>query len=87
MSRWMCVLGLGAALSGACGTTVNVEQERTALMARDRQWSESTKDIDKFMSFFAADAVMYPPGEPVVRGADAIRKAITADVGRLPGLR
>jgi ketosteroid isomerase-like protein len=77
MSRWMCVLVLGAALSGGCGTTVNVEQERTALLARDRQWSETTKDVDKFMSYFAADAVAYPPGEPAVRGADAIRKSIT----------
>ena len=77
MLRWMCVLGLGAALSGACGTTVNVEQERGALIARDRQWSDSTKDIDKFMTFFAADAAMYGPGMPVIRGADAIRKAYT----------
>ena len=77
MSRWMCVLGLGAALSGACGTTVNVEQERTALMARDQQWSASAKDADKFMAFFAPDAVSYPPGMPVERGADAIRKSVT----------
>ena len=77
MSRWMCVLGLGAALSSACGTTVNVDQERTALIARDHAWSESTTDIDKFMTFFATDAAMYPPGAPVVRGADAIRTAYT----------
>ena len=84
MSRWMCVLGLGAALSGACGTTVNVEQERTALTARDRQWSESTKDIDKFMTFFATDAAMYEPGAPVIRGADEIRKAYT-QMSSMPG--
>jgi len=78
MSRWMCVLALGAALSGACGTSVNLEQERTALMARDRDWSAATKDVDKFMSFFASDAAIYPPGAPVVRGADAIRKEYSA---------
>ena len=77
MYRWMCVLGLGAALSGACGTAVNVEQERTALMARDQQWSASAKDADKFMAFFAPDAVSYPPGGPAERGADAIRKSVT----------
>jgi ketosteroid isomerase-like protein len=80
----MCVLGLGAALSGACGTTVNVEQERTALMARDRQWAESTKDVDKFMAFFATDAAIFPPGAPVVRGADAIRKAY-GEMSSAPG--
>ena len=62
MSRWMCVLGLGSALSSACGMTVNVDQERTALIARDHDWSESTKDIDKFMTFFATDAAMYRTG-------------------------
>ena len=84
MYRWMCVIGLGAALSGACGTTVNVEQERTALMARDRQWSDVTKDADKFVAFFAADATVYPPGEPAVRGADAIRKTYT-EMSQSPG--
>jgi ketosteroid isomerase-like protein/quercetin dioxygenase-like cupin family protein len=78
MYRWMYVLGLGALLSGACGTSVNVEQERTALMARDRQWSDTTKDVDTFVSYFAADAGIYAPGEPVTRGSDAIRKAFTA---------
>jgi ketosteroid isomerase-like protein len=74
----MCVLALSAALSAACGTSVNVEQERTALMARDRDWAATTKDVDKFISFLAADAAVYPPGAPVVRGADAIRKEYSA---------
>ena len=78
MYRWMCVLALGAALSAACGTSVNVEQERTALMARDRDWAASTKDVDKFMSFFAPDATVYPPGAPLERGTDAIRKSYSA---------
>jgi ketosteroid isomerase-like protein len=74
MSRWIFVLGLGAVLSGACGTTVNVEQERTALMARDRDWSAAANDTEKFVSFFTPDGSVYPPGEPKITGSDAIRK-------------
>ncbi len=84
MYRWMCVLGLGVALSGACGTTVNVEQERTALLDRDRQWAETPKDIDKFMSYFAADASFYPQGAPMVTGTEAIRATFTA-MSAMPG--
>ncbi len=74
MSRRMCLVGL-AVLMGACSSSVNVEQERTALMQRDRDWSQTTKDVDKFMSFFASDAALYGTGMPVVSGADAIRQA------------
>ncbi len=74
MSRRMCLVGL-AVLMGACAPSANVEQERTALMQRDRDWSQTTKNVDKFMSFFAADAAMYGTGMPIVSGADAIRQA------------
>ena len=74
MRRMVVMVGL-AAVSAASAATANVEQERTALMQRDRDWSASTKDANRFVSFFAADASMYPPGMPVVTGADAIRQA------------
>ena len=84
MSRWMYVLALGAALSAACGTSVNVEQERTALMARDRDWAAATKDVDKFMSFLAADAAFYVTDSPVMRGSDTLRKWFS-EMSKMPG--
>ncbi len=54
-----------AMLAVGCGASVNVEQERSRLLALDREWSQSTKDTDKFLSYFAPDASTYPQGMPV----------------------
>jgi ketosteroid isomerase-like protein/mannose-6-phosphate isomerase-like protein (cupin superfamily) len=73
--RWYTWIVLAAAsLAAACAPSVNVEQERAALLAADRAWSESIKDADKFMSYFAPDGSLYPPGMPVATGTEAIRK-------------
>ena len=73
MRRYAYVLLLAASVSCA---TVNVEQEQTALMTVDREWSQTTKDLDKFMSYFASDATVYATGAPAVTGTDGIRKAV-----------
>jgi ketosteroid isomerase-like protein len=59
-----------------CGGA-NVAQEKEALMTVDREWSSSVKDLDKFLSYYAADASVYAPGAPVATGSDAIRKTLT----------
>ena len=72
MRRYVWVLTLAALLAGACGRPVNVDQEKTALLARDREWSQTAKDMNKFVSYFAPDASFYPPGMPVAAGSAAI---------------
>ena len=86
MNRYLCAVGLAALLAGGCErpVTVNVEQERTALMQRDRDWSATTKDVDKFLSFWASDGAVYAPGMPMVKGSDAIRKMYT-EMSSVPG--
>jgi ketosteroid isomerase-like protein len=84
MHRSLGVIGLAAVLTAACGASVNVEQERTALLQRDRDWSQAATDPDRFASFFAADASFNPPGMPPVTGADAIRK-VHAEAVASPG--
>ena len=67
-----------AALSlttAACGPSVNVEQERSALLALDREWSQSVKDMNKFVSYYAPDATMHPPGMPPATGSGPIMDA------------
>jgi ketosteroid isomerase-like protein len=58
-------------------STVNVEQERATLMRLDREWAASVKDMDKFMSYYASDASVYPAGMPIATGSTAIREALT----------
>jgi ketosteroid isomerase-like protein/quercetin dioxygenase-like cupin family protein len=59
-------------------------QEQDALMAKDREWSGVTKDVDKFVSYFAADATIYSPGVPAVTGSDNVRQAF-AEMAATPG--
>ena len=64
-----------AALTGACGSTVNVGRERTLLLETDKQWSDSANDLDKFLSYYSAEAAVYAPGTPVAKGTATIRDA------------
>jgi ketosteroid isomerase-like protein/quercetin dioxygenase-like cupin family protein len=73
MRTLIWVLTAVVLVSVGCARSANVEQERTALMAADRDWSQTTKDPDKFVSFVAADASFYPPGMPVVKGQAAVK--------------
>ena len=71
---WLLLM---AGWSVACGSSANVAQERDTLLRLDREWSDSVKDLDKFLSYYAANASVYPPGMPVATGSGAIRDTIT----------
>ena len=67
-----------AVFAVACGgPRVNVAQERERLMQVDRQWAENTRDLDKFVSYYAADATVYPPEMPMATGTAAIHDVFT----------
>ena len=84
MSRNVWVAAVIALLSAGCAGSVNVEQERNTLLALDREWSQTTKDTEKFLSYFAPEASAYPQGMPVATGAAAIRDAFTK-MSSMPG--
>jgi ketosteroid isomerase-like protein len=85
MRLWIWLTGVMlASLMSGCGSSVNLEQERNGLLAVDREWAQTTKDPDKFMSYLATDAAMYAPGMPVTTGAAAIRKTFT-EMSSAPG--
>lgn len=83
MSRYIYAIGLAAVLAGACSPSVNLDQERSALLQRDREWAQTAKEPEKFVSFLTIDASMYAPGMPVMTGTDAIRKMV-ADMNSAP---
>lgn len=62
-----------AALAVGCSTTL--EDERFNLLARDREFSNNVKDIDKVLAFYVADASLSLPGMPVATGVENIRSA------------
>jgi ketosteroid isomerase-like protein len=78
------VVLVGTALTAACAAAVDVEQERSALLAEDMAWSQTVGDMETFMSYFAPDATAYPQGAPKVMGTEALRAMLT-DMMSAPG--
>lgn len=68
----------------SCAQTVNVEQEKTALMARDADWAKTGADPAKFVSFMAPDATFAMGGMPQLTGGQAIQAALTP-LSKAPG--
>ncbi len=73
-ATWLIVGIAFITIGAACTPSVNLEQERAALMAVDREWSQTVRDAEKFVTYFADGGSMYPSGMPLVTGAEAIRK-------------
>ena len=85
MRQSVWVAAAVALFAAACGApSANVEQERSVLLQRDKEWSATTKDLDKFLGFYASDASVYAPGMPIATGTDSLRKAFTA-MTAMPG--
>lgn len=75
-NSWLILSAL-VLLDLGCAPAVDLEAERAALLAADRAWSESGADVDRFLSFYADDASLLPPGAPIATGKEAIRAFLT----------
>lgn len=84
MREILTTLGLAMLLAAGNVAAANIEEEQNVLLELDRAWAESTKDLEKFLSFYAPDASVYPPGMPVVNGSTAIRQTLT-EIFSTPG--
>ena len=65
-------------------TSGNASRDREALKTLDREWAASISNMDKFMSYYAPDATVYPPGMPLATGSGPIREMLTK-MGSAPG--
>ena len=75
-----------AFIVSSCAQTVNVEQEKAALMTRDAEWSRTLPDVDKWAAYFTDDATFATAGAPVMVG----RKGIIDGLGpmaKAPGFK
>jgi ketosteroid isomerase-like protein len=59
-------------------------EERARILAADRQWSQSTTNIEKFASYLSVEATFYAPGAPAHRGAESFRRAFS-ELSKVPG--
>ena len=72
------LLGLCAVLSsGTLARAGDMDAQAKILAKLDDDWSDAAvkKDIDKLASYYAVDAIAYPPNEPAAIGRAAAKKA------------
>ncbi|HEX6134911.1 MAG TPA: DUF4440 domain-containing protein [Longimicrobiales bacterium] len=80
---------LAVLLAAACAGSppaVDTAAEEAELMRISREWSDvaATGDIDAILAGWADDAVMMAPGQPPLRGKQAIREYVES-TGSIPG--
>ena len=75
-------------LFGCKETSVDRKVEGEKLMQLSREWSASaaSNDLDKTLSYWADDAVVMSPGQPSMKGKNAIREMMES-TAKIPGFR
>ena len=66
---------------------VDLKAEEAALVKADSMWSALSaegRDVDKVVSYWTDDAVVLPPGQPMVKGKEALRKFVEESF-KIPG--
>ncbi len=78
--------GMGGAVAGGSSAlaAADMDDAAKALAKLDDDWSKAaaTRDVERIASFYAEDAMVYPPNEPAVVGRAAAKKmwaALLAD--------
>jgi ketosteroid isomerase-like protein len=82
----LAALPVVALAFAACARPVDLDREREVLLRTDKEWASvvSSGNVEQIVSYWADDAVVFPPGAPAVVGKQAIR-AFVADSLRVPG--
>ncbi len=67
---------LAVLLSALPSQAADMDANAKALAALDDEWSTAaaTRDADRVASFYAEDAIAYPPGEPMAIGRAAAKQ-------------
>jgi uncharacterized protein (TIGR02246 family) len=63
--------------------------EEASLLKQDAEWAEaaaSGQDVEKIISYWTDDALIIPPGQPVVEGKAAIRTFVAESL-KIPGFK
>lgn len=72
----LLLLGCVVALTSSVALAGDKDAATKALIALDNEWSDAAvaHDVDRVVSFYADDAHVYPPDEPLVVGRAAARE-------------
>jgi len=89
MRRALLSLVCVAILHGCARASFDPAAEETALLKRDAEWANlasANQDVEKIISYWSDDAVLFPPGQPVIEGKAALRGFVTASQ-KIPGFK
>jgi len=75
-------------LTGCSDNKIDTKAEGDKLMQISREWSKlaATDSIEKIVSYWADDAVMMSPGQPILKGKKAISEMIEG-TSKIPGFK
>lgn len=80
--------GISFLLVGCPQSSVDVELEQARLMQLSRDWSAivNSGDMEAIIAYWDDDALMLPPGSPIIEGKNEIR-AYVESAASMPGFR
>ena len=79
LNRSISVALMGAMLGLAgCASTSSQSDVRAEILRVDADWLRAVRarDVDRAVSYWADDAIVFPPGSPAVSGKAAIREFV-----------
>ena len=84
--KFIFALTVTSVLLSCRNNKVDTKSEEEQLMQLSREWSASaaSENIEKTLSYWADDAVVMPPGQPPIKGKQAI-KDMVAGTAKIPG--
>ncbi len=79
MNRFVSVTRVGVLLACAgCASAGSQADVQSRILRLDAEWSQAaqSRDVDRVVSFWSDDAIVFPPGSPPVAGRAAIREFV-----------
>jgi uncharacterized protein (TIGR02246 family) len=79
MTRSLAGVALMGVLAGMGCASANAPADAASEILRvDAEWSQAAqaRDLDRIVSYWAEDAIVYPPGAPALVGKAAIREYV-----------
>ena len=87
MNRFVILVIVGVLLAyTGCASSGSQADVQSQILQLDAEWSKAAqdRDVDRAVSFWADDAIVFPPGSPAVVGKAAIREFVMKSF-RAPG--
>lgn len=89
MNRRAIIVLVTLFVAGGCARPgFDAEAEGKRLLNRDAEWAAASggKNVENIISYWTDDAIIVPPGQPVVEGKAAIRTFVS-DSLKIPGFQ